>query len=289
MAFNLSAVESLVFAPIVQTLSAKDCQLYALSVGLCPDPTDRRELPFVYEPALRILPTMAAVTCTPGHWVANPKLGIDANSVLHGEQSIRLYRPIPLDCPLTGRSRVANVWDKGPGKGALVEVKCEVTDDAGTPVWTVNRTAYLRGEGGYGGRRQPEAAEWLMPLRGVDAVADVRTSGQQALLYRLNGDLNPVHADPDVAAAVGFPQPILHGLCTYGIAGYALLQSVCEYDETRIGMLSARFVAPAFPGDTVRTEIWIEADRVLFRCRALERDVEIISRGVMTFGWSEAA
>jgi acyl dehydratase len=288
MAFNLSAVESLVFPPVVQTLSEQDCQLYALSVGMCQDPTNRHELPFVYEPELRILPTMAAVSCSPGHWVADPVLGIDADSVLHGEQSIRFHRPIPLGRPLTGRSRVANVWDKGPGKGALVEVTCQVTDDAGAPVWTVNRTAYLRGEGGYGGRRQPDAAVWSVPPRRADAVADVRTSGQQALLYRLNGDLNPVHADPDVAAAVGFPRPILHGLCSYGIAGYALLRIVCEYDETRIGMLSVRFVAPAFPGDTISTEMWVEADQVLFRCRALERDVEIISRGVMSFGRSEA-
>ncbi|MAZ16787.1 MAG: 3-alpha,7-alpha,12-alpha-trihydroxy-5-beta-cholest-24-enoyl-CoA hydratase [Ahrensia sp.] len=281
MAFNHDVVATLVFPPVTQTPSARDCQLYALSVGFGQDPTDRRDLPFVYEKHLRVAPTMAAVLCTPGHWVADPKLGIDADSVLHGEQSVRLHRAIPVGQPLTGHSRIVNVWDKGTGKGALVELECQVSDANGTLLWTVNRTAYLRGEGGYGGAVQPKGRPWTLPNRKADIVWDFPTSGQQALLYRLNGDLNPVHADPDISSAVGFPQPVLHGLCSYGIAGCALLKTVCEHDESRVRTLSVRFSAPAFPGDTIRTSIWREGSRALFTCTALERGVQIITNGTM--------
>jgi len=283
MAFNRELVQTLVFPPVTQTVSKKDCQLYALSVGLARDPLDRNELPFVYEPRLRVLPTMAAVLCTSGHWIADPALRIDADKALHGEQAVRLHRPIPVDTPITGRSRVVNVWDKGCGKGAVVEVECQVADAKGTPVWTVNRTAYLRGEGGFNGRVQPKTEAWAAPERAPDAVCDLPSTGQQALLYRLNGDLNPVHADPDVASYAGFRQPILHGLCSYAIAGHALLKSVCAYDERRFRSLSLRFSAPVYPGETIRTEIWADRGRALFRCRALERNVEIIVNGVFEF------
>lgn len=289
MAFMRDIVSNLVFPPVTQTLSAKDCQLYALSVGFGQDPNDKRELPFVYEPYLRVVPTMASVICTPGHWVADPKLGIDADSVLHGEQSLRLHRPIPIGEPLTGHSRIANVWDKGPGKGALVELECQVSDANGEALWTVNRTAYLRGEGGYGGEIQPVGQLWERPDRAADMVCDIPTSGQQALLYRLNGDLNPVHVDPEVAGAVGFPQPILHGLCSYGIAGCALLRTVCAHDVSLMRSLSVRFSAPAFPGDTIRTSIWTEGDRALFQCHALEREVQIITNGSMELAKGAAA
>lgn len=289
MPFNADIVSNLVFPPITQTPSAKDCMLYALSVGFGQDPTDRQDLPFVYEPQLRVAPTMAAVLCTPGHWVADPTLGINADSVLHGEQSVRLHRLIPVGQPLTGHSRIVNVWDKGAGKGALVALECRVTDAQNTLIWTVNRTAYLRGEGGYGGPVQPKTTPWQRPDRPADLHCDIKTNGQQALLYRLNGDDNPVHADPDVARAVGFPQPILHGLCTYGIAGCALLRTVCNHDETLITALSVRFSAPAFPGDTIRTLIWKQPDRVLFQCFALERDVQIITNGVMDYRAEAAA
>lgn len=177
MAFNREIVEKLAFPPVTRTLQAQDCMLYALSLGLGRDPNDRNERPFVYEAALRVLPTQAAVTCTPGHWVADPALGIDAGTVLHGEQAIRFHCPIPVGTRLTGRSRISNVWDKGEGKGALVEVECRVTDADDTPIWTVNRTAYLRGEGGFGGPVQVQAAPWIRPDRAPDAVCNAATRG----------------------------------------------------------------------------------------------------------------
>lgn len=283
MGFNRDRLETLVFPPVTRRVTAKDALLYAVALGLGHDPADAGDLPYVFEAGQKILPTMAATLCTPGHWVADPGLGIDADSVLHGEQAIRFPRPIPLDVPLTGRSRVVNLWDKGPGKGALVEVECKVTDAADQPVWTVNRTAYLRGEGGFGGRRQPPDPAWTLPEHAPDITRDMATGPHQALLYRLTGDMNPVHADPAVAAAVGFDRPILHGLCTYGIAGHALLRAVCDNDPARMGALSLRFSAPAFPGDTIRTEIWRDGPRVLFRCRAVERDVQITTNGTFTF------
>lgn len=283
MGFNRDRLQALVFPPVVRTVTQQGALLYAVALGLGRDPTDTGDLPYVYEDRQAILPTMAATLCTPGHWVADPDLGIDADSVLHGEQAIQFHRRIPLNEPLTGHSRVTNLWDKGPGKGALVEIECRVTDTQDRPVWTVNRTAYLRGEGGFGGRRQPPAPVWALPDRAPDLIRDMPTGPHQALLYRLTGDMNPVHADPAVAAAVGFDRPILHGLCTYGIAGHALLRGVCDNDPSRMGALSLRFSAPAFPGDTIRTEIWRTGTGALFRCRAVERDVQITTNGTFTF------
>lgn len=283
MGFNRDKLENLVFPPVTRVVTRKDALLYSVALGLGNDPSDLDDLPYVYEARQVILPTMAATLCTPGHWVENPELAIDADSVLHGEQAIRFHRPIPLDEPLTGKSRVANLWDKGPGKGALVEIECHVVDEAGRPVWTVNRTAYLRGEGGFGGRIQPPAPLWRLPDRAPDETRDMRTGPHQALLYRLTGDMNPVHADPTVAAAVGFDRPILHGLCTYGIAGHALLRTICDNDPSRMQALSLRFSAPAFPGDTIRTEIWRDGPRAMFRCLAVERDVQITTNGMLNF------
>ena len=287
MAFNHDVVASWKFAPVVQTIEPSDCFLYALSVGVGRDPLNRDELPFVYGPKIKVLPTMAAVVCTPGFWAEDPRLGIDITRIFHGEQSVTLHKPIPPGEELTGHSRISDLIDKGPGGGAIIEVECVVRDSKDQPVWTVNRTAFLKGEGGFGGTNRSIAAPAEIPGREPDQLVDILTTGDQALLNRLNGDFNPLHADPDVAERAGFPQPILHGLCTYGITGYALLKAVCDYDVEKFGRLSVRFSAPTLPGDTLRIEIWRNGEvGAFFRCRAVERDVTVIASGRFDFAKS---
>lgn len=287
MAFNHDVVANWKFPPVVQTIKPSDCFLYALSVGMGRDPLDRDELPFVYGPEIKVLPTIAAVVCTPGFWAEDARMGIDITRIFHGEQSVTLHKAIPAGEELTGHSRISGIIDKGPGGGAIIEVECAVRDLGGHPVWTVNRSAFLKGEGGFGGQNRSVSPPAEIPDRDPDQVVDLPTTGQQALLYRLNGDFNPLHADPDVAARAGFRQPILHGLCTYGIAGHALLKAVCNYDVNRFGRFSVRFSAPTFPGDTLRIEIWKNGEvGAFFRCRALERDVTVIASGRFDFAKS---
>lgn len=283
MAFNHEAIAAWDFPAVTQTLSEKNCLFYALSIGMGRDPLDENELPFVFERHLRVVPTMAAVICTPGHWVSDPRTGIDQTRIFHGEQSVEFHAPIPVEVPLTGRSTVGGIVDKGPGNGALIIIECPVIDEAGNAIFTVRRSAFLKGEGGFGGRNGPPLVAAPIPDRPPDHVCDLPTTGQQALLYRLNDDMFDFHADPAVARRSGFSQPILHGLCTYGIAGHALLKTVCGYDESRIGRLGVRFSSPVFPGDAIRTEIWQDEAGASFRCRVVERDVVVIGSGRLDF------
>ncbi|MGE0230673.1 MAG: MaoC/PaaZ C-terminal domain-containing protein [Flavobacteriaceae bacterium] len=284
MPFNHQAVAGWPFPAVSQTLTEKDCLFYALSVGMGRDPLDEKELPFVFERHLRVMPTMAAVICTPGHWVADPRTGIDQTRIFHGEQSIEFHASVPVGVRLTGQSRVSRLIDKGAGKGALVVIECPVHDDTGRKLWTVRRSAFLAGEGGFGGANGAPLVDAVIPERAPDHVCDLPTTGQQALLYRLNDDMFDFHADPAVARKSGFHQPILHGLCTYAIAGHALLKTVCGYEETRIGSLGVRFSSPVFPGETIRTEMWLDGSAgVNFRCRVVERDVIVIGSGRLDF------
>ena len=287
MAFNHDVVANWKFAPAIQTIQPMNCFLYALSVGMGSDPLDRDELPFVYGPEIKVLPTMAAVVCTPGFWAEDARMGIDITRIFHGEQSVTLHKAIPPGEELTGHTHISDIIDKGPGGGAIIEVECVVRDSKDQIIWTVNRSAFLSGEGGFGGTNRSVSPPAEIPKREPDQIVDIPTTGWQALLYRLNGDFNPLHADPDVAKRAGFPQPILHGLCTYGIAGYALLKVICDYDVEKFGRLSVRFSAPTLPGDTLRIEIWRNGDvGAFFRCRAVERDVTVIASGRFDFAKS---
>ncbi|WP_326540569.1 MaoC/PaaZ C-terminal domain-containing protein [Pseudorhodoferax sp.] len=262
-----------------QTLTRRDAAFYALSVGLGQDPLDARQLAFVdaTRPALAVLPFMAVVLAPHGFWMADPTTGIDALRVVHGEQSMCFHAPLPIDAALVGRSRVAQVLDKGEGKGALVYLEKELRDAAsGTLVATLHSTIFARGNGGFGGPAGPARPVHTLPTTAPDVAVDLPTRPEQALYYRMNGDFNPLHADPAVAARAGYPQPILHGLCTLGVCGHALLRVLCDYDPGRLAALSLRFSAPVLPGDTVRVEIWRDGS---FRARVLERDAVVIDNG----------
>ncbi|ANX03046.1 MaoC/PaaZ C-terminal domain-containing protein [Immundisolibacter cernigliae] len=263
-----------------QTYSVRDSQLYALAVGLGADPVDTRQLPFVYEQNPQALPTQAVVLGYPGFWMKDPATGVDWVRLVHAEQGLRLHRPLPASGEVIGRTRVVGINDKGPGKGAIVYSQRTLHDAASDAlIATLDSSTFCRGDGGCGGSDAPPMRLAPTPERAPDTVCELPTLPQQALLYRQCGDFNPLHADPAVARAAGFERPILHGLCTFAVAGHALLRTLCDYDPARLTQLQARFSAPVYPGETLRTEIWHEAESVAFRTLAVERNVVVLSHG----------
>jgi len=264
--------------PVEQKYGPKDCMLYALGVGFGHDPMNEDELAFVYEKNLKVLPTMATVLGYGGSWARDA--GIDQVKVVNGEQGFKLYRPLSAHGTLIGRTRIVDVIDKGAGKGALLLTEREITDKAtGAPVATVTQTIFCRGDGGFGGLPRPTPPPHPIPSRAPDAVCDLRTRPEMALIYRLSGDYNPLHAEPAAAKAAGYDRPILHGLGTFGVSGHALLKTMCGYDPARLTSFSGRFSAPVFPGETIRTEMWRDGALVSFRARVVERDVVAINNG----------
>lgn len=261
-----------------QRLTRRDTVLYALSVGLGQDPMDPRQLDYVdSQRALRALPAMAVVLAHPGFWLGDPATGVDAVRLVHGEQGLRLYGELPVEGDLIGRSRITGLVDKGPGRGALLYSERDILDAAtGRVLATSTMSVFLRGDGGFGGPSGPVAPPHPMPDGSPDIVLDLPTRPEQALLYRLNGDHNPLHADPAVAEAAGFPRPILHGLCTYGVLCHAVLRALCDDDPARLRGLDLRFTAPVFPGETIRAEIWRGG---AFRARVVERDAVVVNNG----------
>lgn len=267
--------------PVVEhRYTRKETLLYALGVGLGADPMDTGQLRFVYEKDLRVLPTMAAVLASPGFWAREPDTGIDWVRVLHGEQEMDFHKPLPAEGTVRAQTRITGIVDKGASKGALIYTQREGVDaDSGERLFSVVQTTFARGDGGFGGPAGPVRQSHPVPDTAPQACCDLPTLPQAALIYRLSGDCNPLHADPDVAAQAGFRQPILHGLCTLGVAGHALLKTCCDYDPERLKSIRVRFTAPVYPGETLRTEIWRDGALISFRARVLERDVVVLSNG----------
>ncbi|HEY4251156.1 MAG TPA: MaoC/PaaZ C-terminal domain-containing protein [Roseomonas sp.] len=265
---------------IRQTLRWQDTALYNFSVGLGQDPMDKAQLDFLYEPRLKAMPSLAVVLGYPGFWVRDPASGVDWVKVVHGEQSLILHRPLPVAGEIIGTSRVTGIVDRGAGKGAMIYTSREVKDaTTGELLATLGMTTFARGDGGFGGPSGPVRPPNPEPDGAPDIVLNLPTRPEQALVYRLNGDFNPLHIDPDVARAAGFDRPILHGLCTFGVVCHALLQSLCGYDPARFGRMDLRFSSPVFPGETIRTEIWRQGGGAAFRARVLERDKVVVSNG----------
>jgi acyl dehydratase len=285
MPIDYARLKSWSFPDREHHFEARDTILYALGLGCGSDPMDRDDLRFVYEDGLKALPTMAVVLGYPGFWIRDPAAGIDWRKALHGEQGITLFRSLPPAGTVIGRSRVTEIIDKGPDKGALLYVARDVIDAAsGELLCTLTSTNVLRGDGGFGGPSGPVPEPHRLPDRTPDIAVDIRTLPQAALIYRLSGDDNPLHADPAVAAAAGFPRPILHGLCTFGVAGRAILRACCGNDPAGLTALQVRFSAPVFPGETIRTEIWRDGGVASFRARVVERDVVVLNNGRATLG-----
>ncbi|SAK94640.1 MaoC-like dehydratase [Caballeronia temeraria] len=271
--------------PRETTYDARETILYALSVGLGANPLDGMQLPFVYGPVLKALPSMALTLSYPGFWLGDPLTGVDYSRTLHGEQSIEFHAPLPTAATVVDRVWVEEVVDKGPGKGALVYTRSSISDKStGIVLASLAATMFCRADGGFGGTARYAREVYPTPERMPDFHVDLPTVSQAALLYRLTGDTNPLHADPRIAREAGFDRPILHGLCTLGIAAHALLKTLCGYEPTRMRRIDVRFSAPVFPGETIRTEIWRESDTTaIFRSIAVERGVVVLNNGRFSF------
>ncbi len=261
-----------------------DVALYALGIGAPDDPLDQTELRFVYERSalgFQVIPTFAA--CLGIGLLSElisdglAQLNDQPRILLHGEQDMEFYRALPTSGALNVSLSVSNVYDKG--SGMLIDAACEMQTPAGDPLTSAVFGIFIPELGGFGGERgTSEGVD--MPERPPDVVHVAKASETQSLLYRLSGDLTPFHADPDAAAKAGFEKPILHGLCTYGFAARALLKHCCGNDATRLAAISARFSHHVFPGETLRTEIWMLDDgHVRFRTWAVAREEVVLSRG----------
>jgi acyl dehydratase len=260
--------------------TVQDTMLYALGLGLGTDPVDARQLRYVYEDGLVALPTLALVLAYPGFWMREPRYGFDWHKVLHAEEALEVHAALPVAGTVHGETVIEDVIDRGADKGCFVYLRKTLRAADGTLLATVVSNTLARGDGGFGGSAAaPRPPLPAPPARAPDAVCDLATLPQQALLYRLSGDMNPLHADPAIARAAGFERPILHGRCTLGVAVHALLRHCCDYDASRLRSLAVRFSAPFLPGETLRTELWREGDRVFFRASARERGVQVLSHG----------
>ena len=274
------------FEPIEQTYTTDQAILYALGLGFGADPFDEQQLHFTFEEeGFSAVPSLAVVLAGPGFWVREADSGVDWVKVLHGEQGIVWHKPLPPTATVIGQTRVVDIIDKGEGKGALIYSEKTLHDKAtGDLLATTTSTTFARGDGGFGGPSGPVKGVHALPERDPDHQVDIPMLPQSALIYRLSGDHNPLHASPVVAKSAGFDRPILHGLCTLGVAGRAILQDVCNYDSTKMKSLDLRFSAPVYPGETIRTEIWEDGDTISFRARVVERDIVVLNNGKVTIG-----
>ncbi|MDO8705405.1 MAG: MaoC/PaaZ C-terminal domain-containing protein [Sulfuricaulis sp.] len=274
---NARRLRDWIFPEVVQTYTARDTMLYALALGFGADPGDRQQLRHVYEKDLLAFPTMAVTLGFDGPWTV-PESGIDLTHVLHGEQSITLHRALPAAATVRSRERITDLIDKG--KDAIIHSQRQLIDEAGACIATLESALYCRGNGGFGGASEPmHQMTQPVPARVPDAVVDMPTLPQTALLYRLSGDYALLHADPDFARSGGFERPIMHGLCTFGIAAHALVKGCANYDAGRLKSFQARFCAPAFPGETIRVELWRDGALVSLRAWVKERGVKVLDRG----------
>lgn len=276
---DVEAIRAMRIDPVVQEYTKRDTILYALGLGYGADPLDAAELPFVYEDGLRIVPSYVNLLCHPGFWAQRAEFGIDWVKILHAEQEFVLHAPLPPTGRARGEYAVRAIEDEGEGRGALLHQDKRVFDDmTGTHVATVRSTLFLRGNGGEGGFGDAPAPALPLPDRAPDRSVSIRTLPRQALIYRLSGDWNPLHADPAIAARAGFPAPILHGLCTNGIAARAVLATYAGNEPTRLRGMFTRFSKPVIPGETVRIDFFEDGNTLRFRAVAEERGETVLDR-----------
>jgi acyl dehydratase len=255
--------------------------LYHLGVGAGNPPTDPGELEYTYEKNLKVLPSFGVIPVfgALGGLGNTPGLEFNFAMLLHGEQDIEIHQPIPPEATVTSAGEVVGIYDKG--KAALVVLEVKTRDEADKPLFTNRFSLFLRGEGGFGGESGPKAGN-AAPDRKPDGVVETPTLPQQALIYRLSGDKNPLHADPEFAKMAGFDTPIIHGLCSFGIVCKAIVDEVLGGDVTRVARYQARFAGVGFPGETYRSSYWREGDKVLIQAKSKERDAPIISNAAIT-------
>jgi len=255
--------------------------LYHLGVGAGNPPTDKNELEYCYEKNLKVLPSFGVIPTfgAMGGLGNVPGLKFNYALLLHGEQDLVIHQPIPPEASLRNRAKVAELWDKG--KACLCVLQVDSSDEAGRPLFTNRFGLFLRGEGGFGGEPGPKAGN-TAPERAPDGVIEVRSLPQQALLYRLSGDKNPLHADPEFAKLGGLDRPITHGLCSYGIVCKAVVDGVLGGDVAKVARYQARFAGIAFPGETYQISWWREGPQILVQAKSKERDAAILSNAAIT-------
>ena len=270
--------------PVEQTLTPRDTMLYALGVGLGADPMDEQQLQYVYDKNLKALPTMAIILGYPGPWHATLNTGITRSHVVHGEQGFVIHKPLPVEGVVTGKTMLKAVLDKGADKGALLLTETEVRGKTnGELICTLTSTTFCRKDGGFGGPATisgPQKPVPKIPERAPDKICDIATLPQAALIYRLSGDYNPLHAEPAYAARAGYKQPILHGRGTFSVAGHAILKTCCDYDAAKFKSMEGRFSSPVYPGETIRTEMWIDGAAVTFRATVPTRGVTVLNNSM---------
>ena len=281
MPINLDVALGAQLEPVEFSWSSSDVQLYHLALGAGQDPMDERELRYLTDGTPQVLPTFSSVAAT-FHMTEPPKVSfpgvdIELSRVLHASEAVTVPAPLPPSGSGRAITRVTDIWDKG--KAAVLLNETTVTDPAGNLLWSTKRSIFARGEGGFGGERGPSTSSETTE-RAPDFTIDIPVLPQQALLYRLCGDRNPLHSDPGFAAAAGFPRPILHGLCTYGMTCKALVDTVLDGDATRVRSYGARFAGVVFPGETIRAKVWHEGDRYVGVVTAPGRNDETVLSGV---------
>jgi acyl dehydratase len=276
MAIDPAAVVGKELAAQTFEYNERDLMLYALGIGCTTE-----ELPFVYEKNLKVLPTFAVIPAFPVMMGIGQVVEINPVMVLHGEQRIDLRAPIPTKGKLTTGGKIGAVYDKG--SGAVIVVDSETKDESGTLLFVNRSSIFVRGAGGFGGERGPSATSRnVPPEKRPDHVVEYKTLPQQAAIYRLSGDRNPLHIDPEFAKMAGFNTPILHGLCTFGHVGRAILHACCDGDPARFKAFEVRFAGVVYPGETIVTEIWRDGSNAIVQAKAKERDEVVIANAAAT-------
>lgn len=259
-----------------------DVILYNLAVGAGNPPTDPLELRYAYEGDLQAVPSFGTIPPFGMMMSMGMIEGFDINltQILHGSQELIVHRPIPTSGGVTQSGRVVDVFDRGKGALAVMEI-VSVLDKTGEPLFTNRSSIFIRGEGGFGGDSGPPPGN-RAPDREPDQMVESPTLPQQALLYRMvSGDKNPLHADPGFAGFAGFERPILHGLCTYGVVAKAVVDSALGGEPQRLASYEARFVGHVFPGETLITRIWDEGDRLIVAASTKERGTPVLGNSVV--------
>jgi acyl dehydratase len=277
---NRDKVISRVFPETEASYDFKDTILYALGIGFGAEPLDPRHLRYVFEQDLRAVPTMANVLGHPGFWAREPEYGIAWKKLLHAEQRLNIHAPLPAEGRIKGVHDIMGLRDKGDSGAMLYQRKKVINADTGELIASVVNSLMLRGDGGCGDHGDAPAELEKLPETPSATSAEVQSTEIQPLIYRLSGDLNPLHADPEVATAAGFPRPILHGLATKGLACYAILKTFCDLDASRLKSMALRFSRPVFPGDRIRFDFWQPTlATIRFRAVVADRDQTVLDRG----------
>ena len=279
MPLNYDAIMAYRPADIRAAYDPRDCILYALGIGLGMDPMDQDQLRFVYEKNLLAFPTLATTLGWMGR-LTDPVFGVDERMVVLADQRVVLHRPLTTQATLISRPYVKEIIDKGEGNAAIMQLTRDLRTEDGTLVATVEGSTLARKHGGFGGKVTQSPAPPAIPSRDPDRVCDLPTPPNLAQIFRLTGDTNPLHIDPERAKVAGFPRPILHGIASFGVAAHAILRTIAGYDPGRLASIEARFARPIFPGETVRTEMWVNGAEVAFRCRTVERGEVAVDNGL---------